>query len=187
MLSRRTLITGTGAGLVTLLAGSAAYASVVRPLSLAELVQASQHVLVVTALQGHSVWEKVAGRKRIVTYTRLAVEETVALAQPDSEVMVRTLGGNVGDIGQIVHGEAALVVGQRALAFLRRRDDASLGITAMSQGHYPTLPDAKGALRLTASPRLAELFGPKGSAAVTRLVGRTLAEARQLVVEAARR
>ena len=186
MLSRRSLLAATGAGLVTSFVGRS-QATVMRPLSLPELVQASHHIVVAKALEGYSRWETVAGRKRIVTYTRLGIEESVALARTDSEVLVRTLGGNVGDIGQVVHGEAMLVVGQRSLAFLIRRDDTSLGITAMSQGHYPMRPDAKGLLRLSASPRLAELFGANNSAAVTRLVGRTPAEAKKLVIEAARR
>lgn len=186
MLTRRSLLASAGAGLVTTLVGQSE-ATVMRPVTLPELVRASHHVVTASALEGYSVWETVAGRKRIVTYTRLGVDENVALEATERELLVRTLGGNVGDIGQVVHGEAVLIVGQRSLAFLRRRDDGSLGVTAMSQGHYPMLPDAKGLVRLSASPRLAELFGANTTSAVTRLIGRTPAEAKRLVLEAARR
>jgi hypothetical protein len=165
------------------------HATVVRAVALRDLVGMSRHVVIGDALEAYGVWETVARRRRIVTYTRLRVTEQVhGSAAPEREVQVRTLGGRVGEIGQIVHGEAVIPVGLPSLLFLRQREDGALGVAAMAQGHFPLDRDAStGALRLTRSPRLGEMLGADGSAAVRQLVGRSLEEAKRLVKEAARR
>src|SRR4051794_24684786 len=75
--------------------------------SLDELVAASTYVVVATAGERRSVWEDLPSGRRIVTYIRLSVEQTVAGA-PGGEVWVRTLGGVVGKLGQAVSGEAQI-------------------------------------------------------------------------------
>jgi hypothetical protein len=60
-----------------------------------------------------------------------------------------------------------------------------LGVTAMSQGHFPLLADARGVQRLAVSPRLSHLVG-SGASAVRRLVGRSVVEADDLVRRAER-
>ena len=156
--------------------------SVARGLSLLELARASESVVVGTALQAESRWELVGGKKRIVTYTRVRVDQTLAGSAGDSELAVRTLGGTVGKIGQVVHGEAHLFLNEPAVLFVRSATDGATVVTAMSQGHYPVRTDAAGARRLARSPRSFELIG-KASAA-KQLSGRTVPEARSLVQKA---
>ena len=134
---------------------------------------------------GFSRWEMVAGSKRIVTYTRVRVEETLAGTPSGAELLVRTMGGQVGKIGQVVHGEAVLRPGERSVLFVRPGEDGRLAISGMAQGHYPLRADEKGALRLAASPALARLVQPAGSA-VARLSGQTLSVCQRLISEAAR-
>src|SRR4051812_8776884 len=86
-----------------------ARAGIARAVKLEELIARSAFVVQSTALDGYSVWENLGGQKRIVTYSRMRVDDHVAGAVPkDPELMIRTLGGRVGEIGQIVHGEAML-------------------------------------------------------------------------------
>lgn len=186
MLCRRAWLSAAGAGLAAAFLPDRADASVFRALSLPELVAGSRSVTVAKALEAYSLWENVAGRRRIVTYTRIGVQELVSGKDEQSELLVRTLGGQVGDLGQIVHGEAVLTVQEPSVVFVRERRDGTLGIMGLAQGHFPLAADAAGIQRLQRSPRLGELLSAK-DAAVTRLAGRTLGDAKQLVREAARR
>ncbi|WP_437539292.1 hypothetical protein WME79_23745 [Sorangium sp. So ce726] len=115
----------------------AAQAAVAIQLSLDELVAAASYVVVATAIEQRSQWEELGGARRIVTYTRLSIDRTVA-GQPDGEVWVRTLGGVVGDVGQHVSGDAQIAIGAQAMVFVSRVGSA-LVVSGMAQGHYPVV------------------------------------------------
>jgi hypothetical protein len=154
-----------------------------RPLSLTELVYQSRHALVGTPVAFEARWETVGRHQRIVTYTRLRVEHPVDGRPPAaSEVMLRTLGGQVGDIGQIVPGEAALRRGATATLFLEELSAELFAVTGMAQGHYPLQADARGIRRLRADLQAADqaVFA---EAAVHRLAGRTVSEVEALVAQ----
>jgi hypothetical protein len=141
-----------------------------RLLTLDELVEQSTYVVVATAGERRSLWEDMPSGRRIVTYTRVAVERAVAGA-PGPELWVRTLGGAVDKIGQAVPGEAQLATGQRSVLFLYQGKSAVV-VTAMSQGHFPIVADDKGVDRLASSPELGMLvarLGPSISARDTLL------------------
>ena len=148
--------------------------------SLPELLGSSTTVGFAQSAEASSHWEEIGGSRRIVTYHRVGFDEL--LVGQDRDLWVRTLGGRMGDIAQIVHGEAELRVGEPCLLFVRPARDGALVVTEMAQGHYP-LRDQAGTLRLRPSPRLGRLVHPDGSAAKA-LVGRTRDEARSLLVEA---
>jgi hypothetical protein len=155
-------------------------ASVSLLISLDDLVTASSAVVVATAGEKTSLWEDWPSGRRIVTYTKLTVERAV-VGSPGAEVWVRTLGGAVGNIGQVVSGEAQIAPGSRSLLFLAKADNAMI-VTAMAQGHFPILAaDAvKGSPpRLTSSPDAGTLLPRRGPtlSARERLVGVTLDEA----------
>src|SRR3954463_1814298 len=99
------LVIGAPALSVALTASSErpASASAVIALTLDDLVDKSDVVVLVTPKSKTARWE--AGR--IVTYTTVVVDTSVAggPATGDS-LVVRTMGGVVGDIGQKVFGEA---------------------------------------------------------------------------------
>jgi hypothetical protein len=144
------------------------------------LSQTSDRIIIGRALEAIAHWETIGGRKRIVTDTRVRVEEVVAKAEPrDSELLVRTLGGTVGDVGAVVHGEALLAEGPSVL-FLVERADAVHRVRGMSQGHFPIRADAERVQRLNASPRLAEIIGDE-RVATRRLIGQDVARARELI------
>jgi len=158
-----------------------AEASVAVLVSLEDLVKSSAYVVIATPGEQRSAWEDGPTGRRIVTYTRLAVERSVAGPEAP-ELWVRTLGGVVDKIGQAVSGEAQLTRGSRALIFLAQVD-AGLVVTARAQGHYPIVPDEKaaalGSPRLSGSPDAGMLLPRRGPtiSARERLVGVTLDEA----------
>src|SRR5262245_15817589 len=127
MLSRRSLLAG---GLSALAVSRVfrvrpAQATIMRAVTLNELVSQSRHAIVATPGEATSRWETIGGRERIVTYTQVRVEYPLdGTAPSSSELVVRTLGGRVGDIGQIVDGEAPL----------RRRATAALFLEPIATG-----------------------------------------------------
>jgi hypothetical protein len=179
-MNRRGLLRVVAAATLSALAGGPAHASVARAVRLEDLTRRSRHVLLGEPLDAHSQWERIGGRKHIVTYTRLRTHDVLAGADPsDSEILVRTLGGRVGDLGELVHGEALLQLGERSVLFVMPSQGA-LAVTAMAQGHYPLLRDTSGAERLLRSHEARELVDEAG-AAVRRLPGLRVPEARDLV------
>ena len=180
---RRTVIralAASGLGAMGIVVAGRAEATVVRAVSLDQLVKRSTSVLVGLPLERWAEWTRIGGTKRIVTLTRVRVEETVSGAE-DSELLVRTLGGRIGDIGQLVDGEAELRVGERSLLFSHRYDAGLSGVTAMAQGHYP-FDSSSGVARLLRSPRVATMLREK-NAAVEQLEGMTVRDAKSLVLK----
>jgi hypothetical protein len=167
-----------------LLVSPAAQAGVARAVELGELVRASETVVVGTAVESLSQWETLGKQRRIVTYSRIRVDQQVAGAPVSGELWVRTLGGRVGKIGQIVHGEARLFARRPALLFLELHAPGVHRVVALAQGHFPLKADATGELRLGLSPELSVLYGADRSAARL-LNGRTLSEAQALIKAAA--
>lgn len=157
-----------------------AFASLARAVGVEELVSRSRHVLVAEPLDAESVWEELGQRRHIVTYHRVRAVEVLAGEDPKhEELMVRTLGGRVGKLAELVHGEAVLNGGERGVLFVMPAR-GSLAVTAMAQGHYPLARDKLGAERLRRSPAAVELVQEPG-AAVRRLVGLDVASARSLL------
>lgn len=119
-----------------------AEATLAREITLRQLVVRADLAVIVTPEESTAVWEDLeGGGKRIVTYTRLRVGETVfgpaGGAASSKDVWVRTLGGIVGEIGQQVEGEAEFRTGERSLVFLLHRGDGTHVVIDMAQGHYP--------------------------------------------------
>lgn len=179
---QRRMFVGASAALLTSLGFTrSAEATLVRGLSLEELVAQSSRILVGRALDATSQWVTLGGRKRIVTDVRVRVEDVLAKAPPEaSEIMVRTLGGTVGNVGALVHGEAELMFDEECVVFLRVASEGIHRIIGMAQGHYPLRPDEKRVQRLHASPRSAEILANDRSA-LRRLVGRDLSEAHSMI------
>jgi hypothetical protein len=157
-------------------------ASVVRALSLSELVHTSRLAFVGTAVSAFGRWETIGRSERIVTYSLIRVEHAVdGRSAPSGEVMVRTLGGRVDDIGQVVPGEATLRLNEPATVFLQDLSKDLFAITAMAQGHYPLIADGKGVKRLQPRAALLELVGDVSGSALKRLAGRTVPEVESMV------
>jgi hypothetical protein len=183
MLSRRHFLAsaalGTAGAALPWVAGSAE-ASVSRAQTVEQLAKASCACIVGTPVDSESRWATWGGQRRIVTETRVLIDDLVGGEFDESEAMVRTLGGQVGDVGQVVHGEAVLVRHRLAVLFLSV-DGAVPTVTAMAQGHYPVRADRHGTARLALSPRLGHLVGIKGTSATVRLRDRDVSAATSLI------
>ena len=179
LVSRRGFLLSIGSGVAVSAVGAPASATVVRSLSLPSLVHGSRRIVVVTALGSASHYEELGRRRRIVTDTRVRVDEGIAKTDGlDSELMVRTLGGSIADVGELVHGQAQLVLGEPCVAFLLQGPDGLHYVNGMAQGHYPLR--GSGARRLSRSADLPKILD-FDSSAVKALVGSELGAASQRI------
>jgi hypothetical protein len=127
---------------VAALAASDAGASVSIQVTWDGLLRESTAAAVVTPTESQSVWEG----GRIYTYTHVHVDRAiVGDLTTGADVMVRTMGGVVGKIGQRVEGEAVLAPGHASLLFLHTGGNAPAGVyqvTARGQGQFPVVAAA---------------------------------------------
>ena len=167
----------------TLAFATAAQASTARAVSLANLVRGSTRIARATTLESFARSEEIGGARHIVTYSRLRIDDSIHGPSGDSETLVRTLGGRVADLGEIVHGEAELALHEPCLVFLMLDPNGVEVVTGMAQGHYPVAIDRAGVPRLQLSRNLPQLVGATPSAAA-QLTGKPFSEARALILGA---
>jgi hypothetical protein len=154
------LVVAAAAMAPTALATRDADASVSIAVTWDSLVQASSFAAMVTPTSSTSVWEE----GRIYTYTQAHVDRAIAGDAAGAEdVWVRTMGGIVGNLGQVVDGEAVLSMGRPSLLFLHPGPTGALQVTARGQGQFPLVLDAKSVLRLSRSSSVGGLVQPKRS------------------------
>ena len=111
-------------------------ASVSLPVTWEALVKASTAAAIVTPMEARAVWED----GRICTYTHVHIERALAgELGTGGDAWVRTLGGIVGKIGQIVDGEAVFSPGRASLVFVRPSASGALDVTARGQGQFPVV------------------------------------------------
>jgi hypothetical protein len=182
-MNRRQTLGLMGTLLATLSLPRVSRATTARAVSLADLTSRSTRIAQAMPLEGSSRFETIGDARHIVTYTRLRIDELISGSPNESEILVRTLGGHVGELGEIVHGEAQLALNEACVVFLQTNPDGIDQVTEMAQGHYPLHSDASGTLRLTASRNMPHLVDAASvpDAAVARLSGLQLAEARDLI------
>lgn len=147
MLRPLSALTALALGLV---AGPAS-ATIMVPLSLEDLTGDASAIVRARVVDRSAAWDD--QRQRIYTTTVLDVTETVWSAAPlGRQVRVRTLGGEVGEVGMKVAGTPDLKLGEEVLLFLR--DDAraagAFAVIGMNQGRFSMRTDSAG--RLIATP-----------------------------------
>ena len=87
--------------------------------NLQQLTQRAEMIVVGRCMAIRSAWD--AKRTRISTYVSYDVEETIKGGLRDQQIVVKTLGGTVGSITQMMVGGPTFEVGERALLFSQRR------------------------------------------------------------------
>lgn len=181
---RRTFLVGLPACAAAALLAPSAEAGAALPLSLTELVWTSSSIVIGSPVESVSDWETDDGSRRIVTVSRVEILQSLDRRPPkDSHVFVQTLGGRIGGIGQIVHGEATLHRARPQVLFLGPGNRGRLRIVGRAQGHYPLSKDEFGTQRLSTSPRLADFVVKDPFAAVARLRGATLSACERMIAE----
>jgi len=138
---------------------SDAQASVMIAVPFESLVQDADAVAVATPQDARSVWED----GRIYTYTRMKIDQGVAGDTGNGETWVRTMGGVVGKIGQLVDGEPVFTMGKQNMLFLRRfKAGGTWEISARAQGQFPVvLDDVSKTRKVIRSSSLGVLLPPK--------------------------
>jgi hypothetical protein len=89
-------------------------------------------------------YQKAANANRIYTITTLKVIEPIkGTAQKDMHLVVRQIGGQIGEWSQYVSGDARFEVGQEVVVFLRhdQQDDLHF-LVGMAQGKIDVNLDA---------------------------------------------
>jgi hypothetical protein len=138
--------------------GGDAFASVSIAVTWERLLHDSTAAAIVTPLESTAAWEN----GRIFSYTRVRVDRPVAGdLTAGSEAWIRTMGGVVGKIGQIVEGEAVLAPAQPSLLFVHAGPAGTLEVTARGQGQFPVVaPDAHSPPRVVQSQAMGALVQP---------------------------
>lgn len=139
-----------------------ANASVMIAVPFESLVRDADAVAIIVPQEAKSVWED----GRIYTYTRVKVEQGVAGDAAGGEVWIRTMGGVVGKVGQLVDGEPVFTQNKSNLLFLRKfKAGGTWEVSARAQGQYPVVFDeAKKTKRLVRSANVGVLLPPKRAA-----------------------
>lgn len=130
--------------LLLLLFPSLALATQVEALSLRQLVGSADRIVVGTVVEQEAHYDDL---DRIVTDSTIRVEDT--LYGPRTETLVvRHIGGVVGELGLTVAGEAGYPEGARVLLFLRNFESGDAGRVmrpvGMSQGEMQIRSTAGG-------------------------------------------
>jgi hypothetical protein len=152
------------ASLAAVFVPSDAAASVSIAIKFDDLVKDADVVAVITAGEAQSLWED----GRIYTYTKVKVDQGVAGdLGAGADAWVRTMGGVVGKIGQMVDGEPVFVSGKQSLLFMHKfRGDSIFEVSARAQGQYPVTVDPKTNIKkVTRSMNAGVLLSPKPDSA----------------------
>jgi hypothetical protein len=161
-----------------LTAAPRAHAGVAVELGLTQLATRAGAVVVATPVESRSLWEQSGGRSRIVTYHRVVMEQVVAGKLEGTEAWVRCLGGQVGDIGQRVEGEAVLPRGKRMMLFLTGKPDGTWAVVGMAQGAWMVQRGPDGVDRVQPGLQRGMIVPNREKvSAQAELVGRSLHEA----------
>ena len=122
-----------GALAAALLASLPAAATTSEALDMRELVRRADETVVATAVDSRVHRD---GHRRIVTDVTLRVERALqGTARVGGRIVVRRLGGAIGDLGMRIEGEPSFEIGGRYLLFLRRLPGTGvLRPVGMSQG-----------------------------------------------------
>ena len=122
-----------------------AMATIVVPMSVETMAKKSVLVVRATVLDANCEWDR--SNKHIFTYTRLkAVEALRGQLSPGKLFRIRTLGGEIGEIGMAVAGTAKFKPGEEVVVFVRvdPYDAADYQVVGMSQGKFVVQKDEKG-------------------------------------------
>jgi hypothetical protein len=122
---------------------AAAAATTVLPMTVEKLANISSHVIEGKAVQSWSQWD--ASHTMISTYTKFQVQRALK-GQPPAYVVVKQLGGRVGNFTQKVAGVHHWQTGENAFLFLRPglALDGTLVVTGTIQGNFLVKTAADG-------------------------------------------
>ena len=121
------------------LAQAPGLATTVAPPEFEELVNESDFVVRAVVKSVRSEFSR-PGSKSIVTYVELEVKEVIT-GNPPSPLVLRMLGGRVGDKRMVVSGAPEFVPGDEDILFIRGNGKVFNPLTALMHGRYPIARD----------------------------------------------
>jgi len=124
---------------------SASWSAVVERLSVEDLARGADAIVVARVVATSAAWNE--GRTKIYTFTTLEVSDALK-GGPAGRVVVKELGGAVGDIAMEASGAPRFSAGEEVLVFLRRD----------SEGAYRTRGLAQGKMRLLREPETGRTY-----------------------------
>ena len=121
--------------LVTLLAVPVG-ATIIKSLSLADMSQEADVIVQATVERQTVTWDQ--ERKRIYTLTEIQVIDALkGPAKAEQKLIIRQIGGDLGDEAMLVSGNAALHPGEEIIVFLDRDERLPLHyVVGMAQGKF---------------------------------------------------
>ena len=156
-----------------------AQATISRAVNFDEKVERAASIVVGRIVSQESSWD--AGRQRILTRSRIAVEKTLK-GSPAQEITIVTPGGTVGDIAQDYVGVPRFKTGDENVVFVRK---TSAGPTVLyfDQGAYRVEKDSSGERIVTPLVSSAVLVDVQRGVAAAPESSRTLRDFEQSVRE----
>ena len=125
--------------LVFCLVALPAFSTVAVLTSDADLTRSSRVILEGEVLSAMSQWEGDV----IYSYIEVSVDRVLKGRLKGSTVVVKQIGGTVGETSWILHGSPAFKKGERVLLFLDTWDDGALRVSHLFMGKYDVVRDAK--------------------------------------------
>jgi hypothetical protein len=117
-----------------------ARATTVRPPQFQELVAGSDYIVRAVVKTVRSEYAA-PGSDKILTFVELEVTEVIA-GTPPTPLVLRMLGGRVGDDQLIVQGAPQFKVGDEDVLFVRGNGKQFYPLMAVMHGRYPVLREA---------------------------------------------
>ena len=96
--------------------GVEAFAQSARPVTTKELVERAQKIVAGEVVEQRSAWDELG--REIYTFTTVRVQRIIKSERADSILIIRQLGGKVGNIESHVAGAPSFVPGERVLLML---------------------------------------------------------------------
>src|SRR2546428_7724231 len=116
-----------------LLTGTVARGTTFVPMSMDDLTRSSAAIVLGT-IDGLTGVQ--SGDGRLFTLVTLSVEEVLKGALPAQTIILKEVGGTVGETREVIFGAATFQRGERGLVFLRARPDGSLHSNQLPMGKF---------------------------------------------------
>lgn len=163
------------------------FATSVIPMSVEQLAESSTNIVRVRALSSESSWD--AEHAHIYTFTHLQPLENLK-GVTSAEIVVRQMGGRVGNIEQRVSGVRRWRVGDESVLFLRPSEvgNGVMAVVGLFQGNFAVKRiSVTEAVASNGVPDAMQLNTTSGTVMHFRAAQMTLSELRQRVARAAGR
>lgn len=125
-------------------------ATTVIPPQFDELVNESDFIVRGVVKSVKSEWRENQGRRYILTYVEVNIQEVISGAPP-SPLVLEILGGRVGEEAMVVDGVPKFEVGQEDILFVRGNGHQFCPLTALMHGRYPVVREKNGRAHISRS------------------------------------